>query len=246
MFKKEKKKKISIDFNLDNYEKLTSYGENYGLSNSVIVNFLIENFLDLDSNLKQGLSTYVYKKKNNLENSLFECSGFEKVQVKKEIQILENLIMFFTDGKGYKEEECTMNNNQHMQKVKMKNGYLVCPEDWIVVNNHNPLGCEYAGVVETKNGAKYNVPHFVFFFPAEINNMTELDIERVNDKCIDAYYDFKRILGMEVSPAFDKNHKLLNAEAWMNSPHPGYFPIPVYGGSDSYLYGAMVVRNEKE
>lgn len=245
MFRKEKKKKMSFDILLENYELLSNYSEELDVSNSSVLNFLIATFLDLDEYTKNKISKNIYYEKNKLEDSMFEFQGYEKNNAKKRLHNLENLLNFFTDGKGYKEVTSGM-NEQEMKKIKMKNGYLICPEDWIVVNNYNPLGCEYAGVVETKNGAKYNVPHFVFFLPKEIHRMDDNDIERVNEKCINAYYDFKRILGMEVSPVFNKEHKLLNAEAWMNSPHPGYFPIPVYGESDSYLYGAMVVRNEKE
>ena len=52
-----------------------------------------------------------------------------------------------------------------MKKVFLKEGYVIFPEDWIILPDiyDSPDKCLYAGVVESRNSEKYKIPHFVFF-----------------------------------------------------------------------------------
>lgn len=40
---------------------------------------------------------------------------------------------------------------KRVQKYDIKNGVLICPKDWIVLNPEEAKNMEYAGVVECRN-----------------------------------------------------------------------------------------------
>ena len=45
---KQSKKKVSIDFSSNAYQLLNEYTQKLGVSNSAMINFLVENFLSMD------------------------------------------------------------------------------------------------------------------------------------------------------------------------------------------------------
>lgn len=57
-----------------------------------------------------------------------------------------------------------------LKKYKMKDGILICPDNWIVINPEQANTMMYAGGVECRNSEKFGtknfgrtIPHFVFF-----------------------------------------------------------------------------------
>ena len=132
----------------------------------------------------------------------------------------------------------------------MKDGYLIIPKEWIVLNEEDAMYCRYAGVVECRNSAKYGIPHFVFFTHAEYGR--DYDTDLINEMCCNAWPKFKDIMAQQVEPIKDpeKPGEYLNVQEHLASPYIGYFSIDE---ADSGLrdiedmpYGAMIVRTSTE
>lgn len=113
-----------------------------------------------------------------------------------------------------------------MKTIKIKNGILKYPDEWIAIKNKDPEDCEYCGVIECRNSSKYHIPKFIFFQEKQISEMNNNDYQAVNEACIKRYPEFKDILECQVEPKYDEKLHLINEKEWMDSPVIGYFPVP--------------------
>ncbi|MBQ8165310.1 MAG: hypothetical protein IJZ94_05800 [Clostridia bacterium] len=236
MFSKTKKIKVSIDFTESNYNILTAFAKSIGESNSTVMNYLVSHFLQLSPQIKRIFAKCCVEnvKKEQLEFS--NLGEYEKEEASKRIDICKDLTLFFTDGKGYVTED------QYMKKIKIIDGYVIVPNDWIVVENRIPAECKYVGVIEIFNNNIYKVPHFVFFSDCPISQITEFEQDIIFTCCEEVYPDFRKIRSMQLKPIYDENKNMLNAELYIKAPIIGLFQIRTYGIDISFPAGAMIVR----
>lgn len=129
--------------------------------------------------------------------------------------------------------------------LSIADGFVFFPSKWVVVKNNIHENCRYVGTVEVRNGASYNVPHFLFFSKTPINRMGNKEKEKIMTACTEAYPAFKEILERQVQAEFDEKCKLTNAEQLLLAPTVGLFQIPIFGESPEFPAGAMVVRTCK-
>lgn len=113
-----------------------------------------------------------------------------------------------------------------MKEIKMKDGKLIMPQDYIVLNPGDEGKCRLAYVLECRNSAKYGIPHFIY--------MTDLDGEGAYDQlekemyplCQDKWPQFQaEVLNKKVEVIRDENNHFVNAEEHLASPYPGIFRI---------------------
>lgn len=238
MFNTEVKKKISIDFSPANHEKLVKFVENYpGItSSSAAINYLVTVFADLPTQIRDTLAKACHDAIKE-EEALFSGRGsFEKEEATRRMGLYREIILFVTQQQGYTTREKIMN------KIEIKNGHAIIPEDWIVVKNINPLSCEHVGVIEVRNGEKYNAPHIVFFSYKPINQLSDAERDDIIEKCICHYPKLGKLKAMQIEPVFDKDRNIINAEQYMAAPAIGLFAIPIYGTMTAFPEGAMIVR----
>ncbi|MDU1587022.1 MULTISPECIES: hypothetical protein [Clostridium] len=239
--KKNSKIKKSIDFTEESVKLLDDYKEiNEVSSYSDIVNFLIETFLGLNKNVKKTLWRASDLELKDFTRKLNNELPYEREENRKIENQYMKLIRFFNDGKEVEVD-------QRMKRIDIEDGYVIFPDDWLVVYNHNPINSKYAGVVEVKNGTEYNAPHFLFFSEKPINQLTENDIELIDKECSVIFPKYKDILRDYVPLIFDKEHKPINLDEHITSPIPGYFAIQEYNRSpySTYPCGAMIFRYKK-
>lgn len=235
---KQSKKKVSIDFSTRAYQLLSEYTREFGVSNSALINFLLENILSMDEEERNKLAEFYFEVLKNANKTRLSVSSDFEIQVQNQkIERYSNLIDFFATRDKIK----ALNN---MQKLDMKSGYIIYPDDWIVVDYCEPAKCKYAGVVSMRNAKTYNIPTFLFFCNMEINELPDMERQRILKKCEEKYPDFEKIQAMQVVPAYNSERKMLNAELWMKAPTIGFFQISEYGKDDVYPDGAMVVLEE--
>lgn len=152
----------------------------------------------------------------------------------------------------------TEQSENNTKNIELKEGYLSCPKDWIILDELNsPADCLYAGVVATRpplNGTgniQTNV--FVFFsnyqygkdYPAEMESI-------IYDECVKKDPGFSKILGQRVTPVYDEDkHSLLNQEEYMAAYEPGLFHIDTQEEVEAWKkifsdycppYGAVIIR----
>ena len=54
--------------------------------------------------------------------------------------------------------------DSEMKKIQLLNGYLIIPNDWVIVNIEKAHTCNYAAVLECRNFTQLNIPHFIYLF----------------------------------------------------------------------------------
>lgn len=234
---KQSKKKVSIDFTEDAYQLLSERAQKIGVSNSVLVNFLVETFLGMSDTQKKWLVRFCIERLRD-ENNKVVSNDFEIQERTRKIKQYSDIINFFA-----KYDKTMVLEN--MDKIDMANGYIIYPEDWIVLDYQKPEWCEYAGVVSIRNNHVYNVPIFLFFSDTKIKDLSKDEEEAIYRKCIGKYPDFRKILTMQVTLAYDSEGNLLNGELWDKAPTIGIFQIAEYGKDNVYPYGAMVVPEDE-
>lgn len=244
--KGKKKKKLSVDFDFKIYNRMLQYTNNNGISNGGLINFFIENLLELDQDSKRMFSKAIINYVHELDLKISSAAEVEGVFISNQKKALLNLLDFFSDGKGMPEEKKPVQSNA-MARIDIKNGYAIFPKDWVILNNMDPKKASNVGVVEVRHGSKYNIPHFVFFLDKPLEMMNDQDYNLINQECIEAFPKFEEIINHQVQPEYDDNHQLLNRELWLSAPKIGYFPILDFEGEDAGYYpcGAMVYRYEK-
>ena len=65
-----------------------------------------------------------------------------------------------------------MSNNTMLYK-HILGGTFVFPPDWLEVDLDKALESPYVGVIEMRNGYKYNVPHFFFHSKKPIQELSD-------------------------------------------------------------------------
>jgi hypothetical protein len=140
-----------------------------------------------------------------------------------------------------------------MKKIKLADGYLIIPSDWIVVNPEQAENCRYAAVIECRNSEKYGVPHFIYFNNYQYGNQyTDSMEEHFYSLCRKAWSRFTEIeeLNMKNKLVPDPENKgqYLNAEAHLAAPIIGLFSIEEQGENpvNDPPYGAMIVRTNAD
>ena len=130
-----------------------------------------------------------------------------------------------------------------MKTIFMKNGCVKYPDNWVAVKNMEPAECDYCGVVEVRNGHKYNCPKFIFFLDHPVVNLTEEDEYKINKAIIDRCPDFQDIIDDHVKEEYDENYHLLNPKEWDEAPTIGHFSIEEKG-KPALVTDAYICRDE--
>ena len=238
--------RTSVDLYPENVNALKSFADDTGSTYGRVINDLISIFVRCPEEVRAELSSFCREQSAQLDNP--NAQGFEaSADADRVICAYDVMSGFFSQGlKGIP---------RGFQKIYLREGYLLCPDDWIILKKVFGKGaeeCQYAGVVEARNFEKYGVPHFVFFsdIPYE-TSFSDKDEDLVYAACAKAWPKFKEILNMQVPPAkgdmTDPDY-IEQAEKHLASPYLGMFHIT---GSDDPIqeirrrpdpYGCFVFR----
>ena len=99
-----------------------------------------------------------------------------------------------------------------MKKIEIRNGYVQCPEEWVVLE---AIGlakeCEHAGVVYVNTEANKNEQCFIFFSKECIHKLSNDNVRAVLDSCKEEYPALCPLIeeGMLVYPPRIRIYELL-------------------------------------
>lgn len=234
---KRKGKIQSINFEDEAYEILTNEVKAVGGNYSSNINRLIYYALALDISVKEEMAIHAYQRALEVKKEANEESGFSKSLLLRQSEQYMDLVSLFTAEKGIVNPEFA-----NMQRIDMKNGYLVCPDDWIQLEICNPAKAIDAVVIEFMNGKKFNLPHFVFLVDRPLNEHMERDALGL---AAQVSKEYKKVSLMYQDPRYAKDGRMLNAKEFKEQPVPGFFIIPKIGTTNDYPYGAMVIEQSK-
>ena len=223
-------KKISIDFSDESYVLLDQTKLNYfrtngnKISNSFIVNLLMDNVLGCDAELKNDIINSLENLKGhyNLTLLTFDSNSFLAAKYKTKIETVTNLISLFNK---YNIENRYKKN---MKRVKMSgNRVAVFPSDWVILNQNDAPSMTEVYVVECRNHDNYNIPHFVYFGDEtafEDNDYSTVFKDKLYKMILSVYPDFKIVLDNQIDLII-YDGKIMNSLQYEQSPIIGIFKI---------------------
>lgn len=130
-----------------------------------------------------------------------------------------------------------------MRSIQMNGFRVLAPDapDWITVNEGEAISCSVATIVEVRNAARFDMPHFIYF--DNNGKSTTGDI----DKAVLAVYPrYKEVLKVPVEPIRDANGRYLNIEGLKNASWPEYFPVFEHDKESSNPYGVVLIPDKKD
>jgi len=228
---RKNKIKKTIDLTDDTCNLMIQTRAEYELkSDSALVNMLLQTFCSLPQHVKDELADACSK--------MFECEK-RKLNIgdysddarRCTLTKLEKMYWFFSRGKNL--DTPTAGESQK-RKVRLANGIVEFPSDWVELNYCKPECSLYAGVVEIKDGPRYNLPHFIFYSSKPINELSQEDCDTINELCCELYPIMRDVLNMHQDMKYDENGKISNLQDLKYIPFVGHFQIPFYGDP---LYG---------
>lgn len=248
----DRRKKVSIDFFEPFYRLMTTVAQNQRISNSAVINTLIDIFLQLPPHVAHNIGTFCRNEYYSEKIAAASLTGLAQQDKLLDAEYYRRVSEYFGADEATPESK--------MRRIYLADGYAIFPADWIVLPDiiAPPEQCMYAGVVECRNAEKYQIPHFVFFSNYRCGADYPDDfVDAVYAKCAAVYPDFRRYYNMQQplpdpDRTDDEGQKLMRA--WMEAPEFGVFHF-VEKGAFPYWnqycpdydppYGAMIVRDPK-
>lgn len=124
-----------------------------------------------------------------------------------------------------------------MRSIRMSGRRVLIPDapDWILVNEGDAAQSTVATIVEIKNGARFNAPHFVYFDNGEASSRA------IDAAILAAYPRYGEILAARIEPMKDADGNYLNLEELKEAPAPGYFPAQENDPIAGNPYGVAII-----
>ncbi|MFR3625288.1 MAG: hypothetical protein ACLTU1_16900 [Blautia wexlerae] len=242
-------KKMSIDLSEDNKIKLEKIKAETRTPYGNTINTLIDTFCELPEELRANMIDFCKTKVQILLDQMDKSGAFEVEVLSAKIQKYMNIMTFFNNGNEIRIDQ--IKREPVMKTIPVKNGTVICPQDWIVVNLDQADQCEYAGVVECRNAERYGIPHFLFLTNTKYaSDYSDQEIDHIDTLCAQESPLFAKALANQVSLIADPEHpgEYLNTKEHLASPFIGHFHLfehgdPCYPADYKPPYGAMIVRN---
>lgn len=230
--------KFTLNLTEDNKVSLDILAEELGMKYGPVVNMIISTFCDMPEDIKHEIIAFCKSKREELKVIYLVAGDCEKDKIKKERQHYLSIMKLMNKGMIENIESKIIIKEK---KVELKTGYVIIPDDWILLNPEDAKNCMEVDVVECRHSEEYGIPHFVYF----TNDYKNEDETVIEELCVKAYPKFREIMDMQVKPLrnSDGKGKILNAEEYMASPTIGHFPLPEKSENSNPPFGAMIVRD---
>lgn len=241
-----KQPKLSFDLSEENRAFLESEKAKKSIKFGPYLNTLIELFGRIPPDVKKELLEFVKKRISELYASMDTASEYEVKALANRSDYYRKLARYFNDDK---EIFVTAHQEQKMQKLLIKDGVLICPNDFIILNPEEASYYDSAYVVAVNNAQ--GVPHMIYLLEEGQDPNFNPELRQIiNRKCISVFPRFKEILQNEVKAIYDPDEPAicLNAKEVKAAPQVGYFELYVKGSMEYTKdyeppLGAMIIRN---
>lgn len=251
-----KKKKVSIDFEIENYKLLAAEMERSSSSSSSVVNRMAWATLSLPEHIRSEIGNYCWNQYFSSVDQIIEAGTYPAEAARNDAAHWKALGEFFGIAPG------TNTVPDTMREVLLKDGYCTFPKDWICLDKvfGTPAAeCTSVYVVESRNSAKYGIPHFVIFSPLSpcagfSPDITEEQKALIYERCAEAFPDFTRLFNLQVTLTGSENSDPEKLKQWDAAPCFDIFNMPDLNEPrfvDPFTKrfeppsGAMIVRNPK-
>jgi len=246
------KRKLSIDLTPENRQTLEEIKKTYGIPYGDTINTILTAVLAQSPESSASLLGFLKSEMRTISAKLNVTGAYGNEQLKQQYNEYGILARCFNDWKYLTPRDLC--SKEKLQKIRIKNGLLICPEDWIILNPEEAREKEYAGVVECNNSSFYHIPHFVWFRESpSVTDITLEEKESVKKMCVQKWPHFKDIIQKQVTLVSDSEYpgNYKNLDEWMRSPEIGLFTIladdnPLYDAEKKPPFGAKIIKNKKK
>ncbi len=229
------------------FERRISYGNT--------INCLISTFCNIPENVKKELLDFIKVRVKKLNKEMDVAGEYLFKELEEQSQSYMEIATFLNDGERISLE--SIESEPILKKYPIKDGILICPDDWIILNPEQADTMSYAGVVECRNSENFGrknfgrvIPHFLFFSNMKYGKeYDEYYTNHIDELCVNVWPDFQKIIDSQVEPIYDpeKPGRPINEEEWINAPSIGYFAIyehgdPRFGPNYKPSTGARIIR----
>jgi hypothetical protein len=242
-------KKLSIDLTDENFQTLQSLKKNPKVPYGQAINDLITTFADPPEKVRHEMLNVLTQKLQIIRQQIDTAGKYEAESLATEYAAYTDMARIFNYWNYL--DESTLTPKPVMKKVPLKNGYLVCPENWIILNPKACESCSYAAAIEVHNAV---LPYFIWINNhSNADEFTDQDFSTVQKLCEEAYPDFKEMVSDKmIDPIPDPAHPgaYLNLTEWMAAPSIGIYSIYVdgdesYGSDYDPPFGTKIIRNNE-
>lgn len=251
--------KLTIDLSDCNKEILEKIKTERRMPYGNTINSLIDAFCEIPESVKKELLTFIKTRIKALYKEMDVAEDFLFRDLAMQSEAYIEIATFLNDGRRISIE--SIESEPTLTKYPVRNGILICPDDWIVLNPEQADVMMYAGVVECRNSENFGkenfgekIPHFVFFsnkkYAKEYDNYYT---DHINKLCVQMWPNFQKVIESQVEPIDDPERPgyQLNAEEWMKAPTIGHFSVyehgdPIYGTKYEPPAGARIIRTSTD
>lgn len=244
----KKSKKMSIDLREASDKWLGDIKENYGTAYGASINDLIFAFASLSDDVKKDFSDFCLTRLHSLSRQMRTAGKLDYPELEdKAVQYLR-LMKYLNNGKPINMDD--IENMKVLTSINIKNGAVICPDDWVVIDPGSAKEKEYAGVVSCRNAYLYQIPTFIFFSDHKYaRDYTPGEKVNINRLCSEISPEFAEAARNQISLVRDPQdpYKYINEREYLASPVIGYFELhekgdPLFQSEEDFPYGAMIVR----
>lgn len=252
-----KKTKLTFDLSDENRERLERKKSELGTTYGNTINNLLSTFCDIPSLVKTDLLSFIKIKAKILDTEIDTAGDYLVEKLKAQKNAYMDIGKYLNNGEAISLEDSK--KKPTLTKYPLKDGVLICPDDWIVLNPAEACNMKYAGVIECRNSEDFGIehfgkpiPHFLFFSNKKYGK--EFDgayTDRIDQLCAAVWPNFQIVLDNKVEAIYDPINRaqLLNCDAWRTAPTIGHFSIyeqgdPTFGPNYEPPLGARIIRTE--
>ena len=211
---------------------------------------LIKTFGSLPESVRLEMLEYTKAKLREQRDLMDRVGEFEKKVISENMKKYLEMVTYFSGGE--KVDLDRFKAEPIMQTIPIKNGFLICPKDCVIVNPKEAKTMEYACVVECRNSESYHIPHYLVFCDRKYGRDYDAEyVDMMLKKVVEKDPAFKKVLDMQVEPLPDTEHpgQYLNAEEFLKSPKIGTFHViergdPAYPADYKPPYGMEIIRDK--
>lgn len=238
----EKPERVSFEIHEENARKLELLTKNKNIKLTTVINNLLCFFLEMPEDLTVSFNSFISTSITSLDETNQNSQDFNRNILTKEIEGLKLMYTLINKGANYETEHT----------LRISNGILLIPHEWIIVNPEVAAESSCAIVLECRNGNKLKLPHFVYLTndPNVINDQAELT--EFKELCSAKWPQFKeKILDRQITPKYDDDYYITNLHEWQLSPAIGFFdidaiPIESIEERNKKPYRAAIILNERK
>lgn len=236
-------KKISMDITDESFIELENLKKERHKSYGNIVSSMLR-IMRKESDIKEDLISFAENRLRALYKELRLAKDFGRQHIYEKMQQYVDLLAFLEN-----DDTLTLGvilseiSEKELKRIRLIDGTLMCPEDFVLLNENEAEESRFAIVIEVEN-SNFLVPHFVFFSEKSTRNCTVDDFSYICQLCAQKWPKFQEIIDNE-----DYTQCLNESEAHM-VPRIEYFDIKErndlnYSNPYAFPIGSQIVRDKQ-